>query len=136
MRHLKIFEANWLGDDMFRKSELLISQICSSAKSYGFLISPDRFKFYDDFNDRNRDESEMRYPPIGIESQYRDFFIIMPHEIGPSMLGLLEPLLKTPFMGKMYCDRNYNRMVVRINGNGQWLSWSKIKKGSEKDKKV
>ena len=127
MKYLKTYEANWLNDENFTKSEILINQLYKSAEKYGYIMPPNRFKFYNNFNDRNRDESEMEYPPIGIETQYGDFFIILPPEIKSGLLGLLEPLLKTPFMGKMYVDRDYNRMVVRINGNGPWLKLNRTK---------
>jgi len=133
MRHLKKYEGNWLGNDGLRKSEILISQIYRFCKLSGRILPPNRFKFYEDFNDRHRDESEIEYPPLGIETQYGDFFIIFPNEIKIGLLGLMEVLLKAPFNGRMYVSGQDHRLQVRIYGNGQW---TKINRGNEKYKKV
>lgn len=72
-------------------------------------------KFYSDFNDRNDDESEGRRVG-GIESQYGDYFVILPTTIIKTNLPYLEVLLNNPYNGNLYVSNYDNRMQVRISG--------------------
>ena len=80
---------------------------------------PDTFgspiiKFYDNLNDRLKDE-ENGLVSMGIEMCYGDFFIILKSPITSMDLPFLDIVLKSPYNGKMYVSTYDNRMQIRIS---------------------
>jgi len=72
-------------------------------------------KYYDDFNDRRKDE-ERRSIYAGVESQYSDFFVILKPRLNHVDMKFLEMLLDEPYSGSLYVSGSDNRMQVRISG--------------------
>lgn len=72
-------------------------------------------KYYDDFNDRQKDEQN-RLIYAGVESQYSDFFVILPTSLQYDDMRFLQLLLDDPYSGRLYVSRSDNRMQVRISG--------------------
>lgn len=85
-----------------------------------YKARPDTFgrpimKFYENLNDRMRDE-ENGLISFGVERCYGDYFIIIRGSINSSDLPFLDILLKSPYNGKLYVSNYDKRMQVRISG--------------------
>lgn len=83
--------------------------------------------FYTNFNVRIEDEinSNVNY---GVETQYGDFFIILPYNLDYSDLSIINLLLTEPYNCNMYVSNCDNRMQIRISGYVVERMYNKNKK--------